>query len=196
MKLIVGLGNPGIRYANTRHNIGFTVIKLLAVKYKIALKKERNISCLLGRAKLEDESVLLVLPLSYMNHSGECVLGLVRKYKIALEDILVVSDDLDLELGRIKIRPEGSSAGHKGLKSIIDFLKDDNFSRLRVGIGREAADKAKIPEYVLSRFSRRESRVVQKVIEKSVLCCLSWLEHGVAKAMNVYNCNAKPLVKG
>ncbi|MEW6101981.1 MAG: aminoacyl-tRNA hydrolase [Candidatus Omnitrophota bacterium] len=186
MTLIVGLGNPGKIYENSRHNIGFAVIKELAKKYKIPLKKENRIIALSGRGNIEGKSVLLALPLTFMNLSGGAVCGLIKKYNIDLESLLVVTDDMDLELGRLRLRQKGSSGGHKGLKSVIDCLGGKGFSRLRIGIGRprEVADPA---EYVLSSFRRPEKNKVKESVEMAVCCCLAWLSMGTAAAMNIFN---------
>lgn len=186
MKLIVGLGNPGLRYSQSRHNVGFLVIKSLARDHKIALKKDKYNSALSGRGKIEGEDVILALPLTFMNLSGSAVAGLAKKYKVAFGDILVVCDDLDLDLGRIKVRPLGSSGGHRGLKSIIENLADQGFARLRVGIGRppEGRDAA---DYVLSSFTRKEKPDLKNALEKVADCIEMWLKDGMEKSMNTYN---------
>lgn len=186
MKLIVGLGNPGILYAGTRHNIGFEVIKRLARAKKVVLRKERGIKALAGRCRKDGGSVVLAMPLTFMNLSGEAVKQLLRRYEADLADLLVVCDDLDLELSRIKIRPSGSSAGQRGVKSVIDSLKSDKFARLRVGIGRprEGIEPA---DFVLKRFNRREKESVSRAIEDAMSCCSLWAEEGIEKAMNIYN---------
>src|SRR3989338_5399149 len=157
MKLIVGLGNPGLIYRGSRHNIGFRVVKALARAKRIALKKEKGISSLSAKASLDGCEVLLSLPLTYMNLFGSAVNGLIKKYKIEpATGLLVVCDDLDLGLGRIKIRASGSSGGHRGLRSIIEALKTEEFARLRVGIGRPVMAKSETSKYVLSPFAGKE----------------------------------------
>src|SRR3989338_2817154 len=191
MKLIVGLGNPGDVYAHSRHNIGFTVVKALARKYKAAFKKDFGISSLSVKARIAGQNISLALPLTFMNLSGSAVSRLLKKYKVGIESLLVVCDDLDLEFGRLKLRPSGSSAGHRGVQSIIDSLKCEEFARLRVGIGRpnkgiETAD------FVLSEFSKKEKTQVKETIEKAKGCCESWVTKGTIKTMNIYN---RPFLK-
>lgn len=186
MKLIVGLGNPGILYAGSRHNIGFQVVKSLAKSEKIALKKEKGIRALSGRGKIEGLDVVLAMPLTFMNLSGEAVRPLLKKYKIGLEDLLVVCDDLDLEFNRFKIRPQGASAGHRGIQSIIDHLGSNEFIRIRIGIGRPE-DKLNTSEFVLSHFNRREKIQIPEIVDSAVECCRLWVREGVEKSMNIFN---------
>jgi len=174
MKLIAGLGNPGYRYKGTRHNAGFLIIEALAKTYKISLKKERGILSLSGKGRVNGCDVILAMPLTYMNLSGQAVVPLLKKYKINQQDLLVVCDDLDLELGRQKLKASGSSGGHRGLKSIADVLESQEFSRLRIGIGRpphqlcnplslyynwcggRPVGENAAARYVLSRFTKEE----------------------------------------
>ncbi|MCX5706539.1 MAG: aminoacyl-tRNA hydrolase [Candidatus Omnitrophica bacterium] len=186
MKLIVGLGNPGILYGNSRHNIGFLSIKHLAKEKRIALKKEKGISALSGKGKIENDNCLVAVPLTFMNLSGEAVKPLLKKYKIGLEDLLVICDDLDLDFGRIKLRPNGSSAGHRGIQSIINSLKTNEFNRLRVGIGRPRG-KLGASEFVLSHFNRREKEELKGIIPRVSLCVQSWINEDVEKSMNIFN---------
>lgn len=186
MKLIVGLGNPGLLYRNSRHNAGFRVVKALALKQKVALKKDNLLACLSGKAIVNGHSLILAQPLTFMNLSGLAVKGLVKKYKIGLQDLLVVCDDLDIELGRIKIRPKGASAGQRGLQSIIDQLGSVDFPRLRLGIGRPpgSIDSSR---YVLSGFSRAQKELAAVAEHLAVDCCLSWVEKGIIQTMNMFN---------
>lgn len=186
MKLIVGLGNPGRIYIGSRHNIGFLVVKALSKACKAPLKKENGIFSLVARAKLNGHPVLLALPLTFMNLSGSAVAGLLKKYKIGLSDLLVVCDDLDLEFGRLKIKPKGSSAGHHGLNSIIDALKSDNFSRLRIGIGRPKPNTDPA-QFVLSAFTGKEKIKLNKTTEAALECCRVWALEGVSRSMNIFN---------
>lgn len=181
MKLIVGLGNPGLIYAGNRHNIGFVILKSLASSLKINFKRDSSVSALVAQDKSSRQNVVLALPQSYMNLSGIAAKALVKKFKVDLKDLLVVCDDLDLELGKIKIRPQGSSGGQRGLKSIIEHLGTQNFSRLRIGIGRpsSAQDAA---EYVLSGFLRKEKVIVKQVEEDALNCCMSWVENGIVQS--------------
>jgi len=186
MKLIVGLGNPGLIYANSRHNIGSTVVKFLAGTLKITLKKDSSVFSFTGKAKCGQVDFVLACPRNFMNLNGVAVKALLKKFKVTTENLLVVCDDLDLEIGRIKIRPRGSSGGQRGLKSIIEHLGTQDFSRLRIGIGwpKDPLDAA---DYVLSGFLRKEKTTVQEIKETAASCCLSWVEKGMAKTMNMFN---------
>jgi peptidyl-tRNA hydrolase, PTH1 family len=186
VKLIVGLGNPGLIYAGSRHNIGFVVLKSLASSLKISFKRDSSVSSLVARDKLAQQEVVLALPQSYMNLSGIAVAALLKKFKVDLKDLLVVCDDLDLELGKIKIRPQGSSGGQRGLESIIERLRTRDFCRLRIGIGRpkNSQDAAK---YVLAGFLRKEKAAVKQIEEDAVNCCMSWVEKGIVQTMNTFN---------
>lgn len=192
MKLIVGLGNPGLIYANSRHNIGSTVVKFLAGSLKTVLKKDNSVFSLTGKTKYNQHNFILACPQNFMNLSGVAVKALLKKFKIPLdaENLLVVCDDLDLELGRIKIRAAGSSGGQRGLKSIIQYLGTQNFSRLRIGIGRPR-DPLDAAEYVLSGFLKKEKIAVQDIKEVAASCCLSWVEKGAQKTMNTFNIRSR-----
>lgn len=186
MKLIVGLGNPGLIYSGSRHNIGFEVIKNLASSQRIVLRKEKGIKALTGKFRIGEEPVLLALPLTFMNLSGEAVKPILKRYEIAEADLLVVCDDLDLEFGRIKVCFQGSFAGHRGIKSIEDSLETNGFNRLRIGIGRPK-EESSASDFVLSRFNRIEKKEIPLIINKSAECCRSWIEAGIDKAMNIFN---------
>lgn len=186
MKLIVGLGNPGRDYINSRHNVGFSVVGELAKANKFSFKKCAGSCSLSAKGRINGYSAALAMPLTFMNLSGVCVKPLLEKYKIEPKDLLVICDDLDLELGRLKVRPCGSFGGHRGLKSIIDALGTQEFSRMRIGIGRprryvDAAD------YVLSAFTSNEKKQIKEIIQKAVDCCHMWLAEGVTACMNTYN---------
>ena len=194
MKLIVGLGNPGVIYALTRHNIGFQVIKSLACSLKIDLKRDRLVYSLAGKGKCASGEIILAMPQTFMNLSGVAVKACFKKFKITPIDLLVICDDLDLELGKIKIRPHGSSNGQRGLDSIIEHLGTQEFSRLRIGIGRppKSTDlhSQQAAKYVLTSFLRKEKALVDEAKENSVNCCLSWVEKGVVETMNIFNTRA------
>lgn len=191
MKLIVGLGNPGDIYAGSRHNIGFAAIKALGRAHKISLKKDSNTFSLSGKAKFGGQSVILAMPLTFMNLSGIAVRALVKKHKITSDNLFIVCDDLDLEFARIRIKPHGSSGGHRGLDSIIEAVKSDAFARLRIGIGRPIQDARNHSEYVLSPFSRKEKEQIAKILEKAIECCQVWVRDGVSKSMNIFNRKGK-----
>lgn len=189
MKLIVGLGNPGNLYVNSRHNVGFLVVKALAQTHKILLKKEKGILSLSGKGKIEGQNIILAMPLTFMNLSGVAVGGLIKRYKIDPGNLLVVCDDLDLSLGRLKIKSHGSSGGHRGLKSTIESLKMDTFARLRIGIGRPV--RTDISAYVLSHFSKKEKAELGELIERACDCCRVWVAKGINKSMNIFNQRSK-----
>ncbi|MFA4888352.1 MAG: aminoacyl-tRNA hydrolase [Candidatus Omnitrophota bacterium] len=186
MKLIVGLGNPGMLYAFSRHNIGFSIAKALAKARKSSFKKELGIPALSAGLKFAGNSVLIAAPLTFMNLSGAAVSALLKKYAIEPGNLLVVCDDLDLEFGCMRIRPQGSSGGHRGLQSIIGQLQSKDFCRLRVGIGRPAESKA-AAEYVLSAFIAREKKELKQIIAKALDCCETWIKKGTSEAMNEFN---------
>lgn len=190
MKIIAGLGNPGLVYAGSRHNIGCAIVKSLARSLKVSLKRDNSVLALVGTAKLGRQNIILVLPQTFMNLSGKAISACFKRFKANPEDLLVVCDDLDLELGRMKIRPSGSSGGQRGLLSIIEHLGTQNFSRLRIGIGRpkNSSDAA---DYVLAGFLRGQKMLVQEVKEDAVNCCLSWAEKGVVETMNMFNIRSR-----
>jgi PTH1 family peptidyl-tRNA hydrolase len=185
VKLIVGLGNPGLLYAHSRHNIGFRVVKALARRENLVLKKNKDAPCLSAKARISGEEVLLALPLTWMNLSGLCVGGLVEKHGLSLKNLLIVCDDLDLEFGRMRLRPGGSSAGQRGMQSIINTLGSNEFCRLRVGIGRPG--KIEASRYVLSRFQKKEESRLKGIIEDACDCCRMWLGEGTDQTMNIFN---------
>ena len=182
MKMICGLGNPGRQYAHTRHNIGFDVVDVFA-RRKHAKILSRQAHALTTTLEFAGEQVLLVKPQTYMNLSGESVSYLARKCKIKPQDIIVVVDDLDLPLGKIRIRGSGSAGGHKGLSSVIGRLGSSEFIRIRVGIGR----KGEAIDHVLSRFNRREREIVENAILTAADALDAILEDGLEAAMNRYN---------
>ncbi|MBX7173209.1 MAG: aminoacyl-tRNA hydrolase [Pyrinomonadaceae bacterium] len=183
MWLIVGLGNPTEKYAGTRHNLGFMLIDKLAKEANAAVKRE-ECRALVGRAEFENEIVELVKPQTYMNLSGEAVSGLLQKRKDV--KIIVITDDLAIPFGKIRIRPKGSDGGHNGLKSIIACLRTQEFIRLRIGIQPEHPlnDTKK---FVLEKFSKPDLETVEKVLETSADAIRSILRDGVEKAMAKFN---------
>jgi len=189
MKLIVGLGNPGRLYINSRHNAGFLVLKELEGIYKIKCKKEKSIQALSARFKL-GEPVVLAMPLTFMNLSGMAVKALMCKYDVGLSELLVICDDMDLEVGRLRIRTSGSSGGHNGLNSIIDCLGSRDFNRLRIGIGRPGI-KTEARDYVLSVFRCKERKLFIESIDRASRCVESWLNNGINKTMNEFNSNTR-----
>lgn len=186
MKVVIGLGNPGKQYAETRHNIGFSVVEALAQQYNITFKEKKRYTALVGETRILGDIVWLVKPLTYMNLSGKTA-GAIVKYKaVRLEDILVVVDDIDLKFGTIRIRRQGGSGGHNGLKSIIEVLGNQkDFPRLRIGIGRD--DSIATEQYVLGTYRREEKKALKGIIEKAVGSIELFLQSGVEVAMNQYN---------
>ena len=184
MYMIVGLGNPGTQYAATRHNIGFDTITYLCDRYDIRLKTKEGFA-LTGKGRIEGQPVLLVQPQTYMNESGRSVRSLRDYYKLADEDILIISDDINLDVGQIRVRAKGSAGGHNGLKSIISHLGTDQFARIRVGVGdRERGD---LVNHVLGRFSREEEAVLRDVFGLAEKALTAWLTDSIDAAMNAVN---------
>jgi PTH1 family peptidyl-tRNA hydrolase len=191
-KLIVGLGNPGRKYARNRHNVGFQCLDRLAQAHGLSFGS-RVLSRLKGRrgkaslasGKIADVRVVLAKPLTYMNLSGQAVKQLASFYRLPLEDILVIYDDLDLPLGTIRLRPEGGSGGHRGIRSIIEALGSQSFPRLRVGIGRPPGNDA--VSYVLSDFTGDEQIMLENVYERVAAAVELFLREGIEMAMNAYN---------
>ncbi|NLG50205.1 MAG: aminoacyl-tRNA hydrolase [Chloroflexi bacterium] len=182
--LIVGLGNPGPRYAKTRHNIGFMCIDYLAQEYDISVKRKR-FKALLGEGRIGAQRVVLAKPLTFMNDSGQAVSPISRWYKVPPERILIIHDDLDLPLGKIRLRPSGSAAGHHGMESIIAELGTSAFPRLRIGIGRpERGDPI---DYVLGDFSRDQEATMRATLELVGRLIPMYLDEGITKAMNEFN---------
>ena len=178
MIIVVGLGNPGRQYANTRHNIGFMILDKLCEMKQLQFK--RTLTLHARFAVVPDEkrdTVLLVKPLTFMNNSGRVVKGFCKKYDIGLDKMLIIYDDADLEIGKIKFKKEGSSAGHKGMESIIQALGTDCINRLRVGIGRPFDAAQDLTEYVLTEFTNQEKKMVEDVVSKAALLCLDWISY-------------------
>lgn len=185
MKLIVGLGNPGKQYEHTRHNIGFAVIDELAERLGIPLDQAK-FKGIYGYRLIEGEKVFLLKPLTYMNLSGESVIALMNFYQIEPEDLLVIYDDLDLPVGRIRLRQKGSAGGHNGIKSIISHLGTQEFNRIRVGINRPTGGMP-VVDYVLGRFSKEEQETVKDAVAKSADACEEWIKKPFLQVMNIYN---------
>ncbi len=186
LHLIVGLGNPGAEYAQTRHNAGFTLVEKLAERWRAGWTNERKFNARLARAERNGVRVLLCQPQTFMNSSGEAVGAVVNFYRLPLTELLVVVDDADLPLGEIRLRPGGSSGGHHGLESIEQHLGTREFARLRIGIGR--ADGAReITDHVLGRFDAGEAVLMEKVFGRAADQAECWLAAGIEKAMNQFN---------
>lgn len=182
--LIVGLGNPGSQYARTRHNVGFMVIDCLLARLNQTLKLKK-FNGIYTKADYNGKELYLLEPLTYMNLSGQAVRDLAGYFKIPTENIIVIYDDMDLELGRLRMRMKGSAGSHNGMKSIITCLSSQEFPRIRVGIGGHGIIDAK--DYVLGKFSPQDMEVLTPALEKAADAALEILDSGVEKAMNKYN---------
>lgn len=185
MKLIVGLGNPEARYDGTRHNVGFDVIDLMADKFGIGLDTVKH-KGIYGKGKIEGQTVILLKPMTYMNLSGESVSQVAAYYKIAPEDIIVVYDDINLDVGRLRVRGKGSAGGHNGIKNIIAHLHTEDFPRVRVGIGKKPP-KMDLADYVLSHFSDEEVKSMQEGYERASEAVALMVNDDLERAMNDYN---------
>lgn len=185
MFLVVGLGNPGSQYEFTKHNVGFLTVDYLADKLNIKINKLK-FKGLFAKEKIENEDVVLLKPQTYMNLSGESVRDFANFFKIPPENIIVVVDDVDLPMGKIRIRKKGSAGTHNGMKSIIYQLQSDNFIRIKVGIEREDR-KDDLADYVLKGFSKDEVPVMEESMERAAKAVLEILKKGPDVAMNKFN---------
>ena len=184
--LIVGLGNPGAEYAQTRHNAGFLLVEKLAAKWKTDWSNERKFEARIAKSERSGRRVLLCQPQTFMNLSGETVGTLKNFYQLPLKQVLVVVDDADLPLGEIRLRASGSSGGHHGLESIEQHVASREFARLRIGIGRKDGAR-EITNFVLGRFESDENAVLEKVLVRASDQVECWLDNGIEKAMNQFN---------
>jgi peptidyl-tRNA hydrolase, PTH1 family len=183
--LVVGLGNPGLRYEKTRHNLGFMLIDRLAQKLQTQVRRE-ECRALIGRGELADQTVELAKPQTFMNLSGEAVSCLIKKSDRSVEKLIVVSDDLALPFGKIRLRPKGTHGGQNGLRSIIDCLRTPDFIRLRIGIQPEHP-VGSASSFVLENFSKSDLAEVENILEQSVEAIVAVIKNGVEKAMAQYN---------
>jgi PTH1 family peptidyl-tRNA hydrolase len=193
LKLIIGLGNPGRIYAQNRHNIGFRCINHLAKLYSIETNR-RQCHSQVGSGKIADVKVVLARPVTFVNQSGEAVGCLVRSYDVLPNDLIVIHDDLDLPPGKLRLRPDGSAGGHKGINSIISALGSEDFPRIKVGIGRPMKEDGtantgedSIVDYVLSDFTPREDDIIKSAIAQVAKAVQSILTEGITAAMNKFN---------
>jgi len=186
MKLIVGLGNPGREYEKTRHNLGFMAVQRLAGKLDAEFKKCRYASALTAEVREDGQKIVLALPQTFMNNSGDAVRDIMKFDNVALEDVLVVCDDLRLDVGKLKLRLEGSDAGHNGLKSIAAHLGTEAYARLKMGVGMPKSPDVQV-DFVLGTFSAAEAKLLGDVLESACDCCRLWLTGDMARAMTLYN---------
>ena len=186
MYVIAGLGNPEAKYAGTRHNTGYDVIDELSRKYDIKVNKNRHRG-LIGKGQIDETDVLLVKPLTYMNLSGECLKEVTSYYRTEIKDhLIVIYDDIDLDVGRIRIRESGSAGGHNGMKNIIEKLSTQDFIRLRVGVGHKPEGYDLI-NWVLGRFDGEDKEIMKDTHPRAAQAVSSILKDGVSKAMSRYN---------
>lgn len=183
--LIVGLGNPGADYRHNRHNVGFMVVDELARVASIPLRRVQ-FRAIVGKGSLDEESVILAKPQTYMNDSGQAVAPLVNFYKIPIENLLVIHDDLDLPFGTLRLRPLGGTGGQRGMESIVDKLWTSEFARLRVGIGRPPGRMAP-RDYVLHDFDSPQQELLPDVLDSAVAAVRLFIAEGIEKAMNKFN---------
>ena len=188
MKLIVGLGNPGDYYSGTRHNVGFMVMSALAKQIGTSFTKKENNSRT-AHGTINGTSVILARPQTYMNNSGESVKALMHKYKIEKQDLIVVHDDMDLPLAKLRIRNGGSSGGHKGINSIIARIGSPDFARIKIGIGHPAHEANEVIDYVLEKFSADEKKLLDETIDKTCKAIIDIVDNGIDHAMNEFNSN-------
>lgn len=184
MKMIVGLGNPGKEYEKTRHNVGYMVVDEIAKKLNLTFnqRKFKGLFCL-----SQKDDLILLKPETFMNNSGEATKAIMNYYKISIDDIVVVYDDLDLKVGQIRMRQKGSSGGQKGMKNIIDLLKSQEIKRVRLGIGNNKL----ITNYVITKFNVSEIEQLDKAIDKASEALIYYLKNNFMNAMNIYNKNEK-----
>ena len=185
LTVIAGLGNPGNKYENTRHNVGFSTIDLLSSKHGIKVNKLKH-KALTGEGTIAGNRVLLVKPQTFMNLSGESIRDIAEWYKLPMENIIIIYDDVDLNVGTVRIRPKGSSGTHNGMKSVIYQMQSDEFPRIRIGIGK-APEGWDLADYVLSRFSADEAGAIRESVERAADAAVSIVSDGVSTAMNQFN---------
>ncbi len=185
MYLIVGLGNPEPEYSRTRHNMGFDVINKLAKKYDIELSRS-NYQGIFGSGIIEGEKVILVKPQTFMNSSGESVAKYVDFYKIPLENVLIIYDDMDTEIGEIRVRPKGGAGSHNGMKSVVSELHSEDFPRIRVGIGRPKEEDDRV-DYVIGAIPTEEYVELCSGQDVAIDATIEYIKNGIDAAMNKYN---------
>lgn len=185
MKLIVGLGNPGLSYSKTRHNVGFLTIDEIAKTYLVKLNKVK------GKAQIGDfnhrgEKIILAKPQTFMNNSGESVRDLMAYYDLAIEDLIVIYDDIDIPFGSLRIKSKGSSGSHNGMRSIMKYIKDEGFPRIRISIGQKPS-YMNLADFVLSKFTNKEEKTIKNEISAAAKAAILLVEEGPEAAMNTYN---------
>lgn len=184
MKLIVGLGNPGLQYKKTRHNVGFMFVDELVKQYKGKFTLNKSLKCELFETLVANEKLIIIKPQTFMNLSGESVKAVCNYYNISVNDILVIHDDMDLPTGKVRIRPSGSSGGQKGMKNIIDLLLTQDIKRIRIGIDHSSNDTV---DYVLGKFSKEDSILISLVTSKASDMIASFITETFENFMNRFN---------
>lgn len=185
MKLVVGLGNVGDKYCFTRHNVGFMVVDKWAVMNNVSFKEEKKLKCFIGKFRNSNDDIMLVKPTTFMNLSGEAVIAVMNYYKINLEDVIVVYDDLSLELGKMRFRPSGSDGGHNGIKSVIKMIGTSNITRLKIGIGPQPPIPAE--HFVLQNFYKDQLEVLKPVLKRAIAGIEYYFDNGIQKTQNEFN---------
>jgi PTH1 family peptidyl-tRNA hydrolase len=185
--VVIGLGNIGDEYANTRHNMGFMAIDILASRLGINISR-RKYQGYYGEGRYEGKKVVLVKPATYMNRSGDCVAQLLNRYKISLDKLIILYDDVDIKAGSIRVRAKGSAGSHNGMRSVLKATGSEEFPRIRIGIGKNPPD-VDIVQYVLGRIGKEEASVLRKGIEKASEAVLLIMSEGIERAMNICNQN-------
>ena len=184
MKLIVGLGNPGKEYERTRHNVGFMVVDALADAFQVSINTQKFKGEYV-KFKYKNEDIILLKPLTYMNNSGESVIQVMNFFKIDVDDLIVIYDDMDMPTGKLRLRQSGSAGGHNGMKSIIQHVGTQNFKRIRVGIDKHAL--IPVVDYVLGRFSKEQQPLISEGIENAKKAVQTMIDKDFVAAMNTYN---------
>lgn len=192
MYIIAGLGNPGRKYENTRHNIGFIALDLLAERNDIKINKIKH-KALVGEGRISGQKVLLVKPQTYMNLSGQSLREVMDYYKEDMEHLVVIYDDIDIPTGTVRIRKKGSAGTHNGMRSIVYDLQSDQFPRIRIGMGGER--KMALRDFVTGGFTKEEKGILEQAVERAVLASECIVEKGIDKAMNEYNIRHKTAEK-
>ena len=185
MYVILGIGNPGKQYENTRHNIGFISLDFLAASMGIKINKIKH-KALIGEGKIGGEKVLLVKPQTFVNLSGESAGEILNFYKLPPENLLVICDDVNLDAGRVRIRAKGSDGGHNGIKSMIYHLKSDQFPRIRLGVGKKPREYD-LADWVLARFTNEQVKIMAKTVDEVPAMVEEFIKNGVQSAMNKFN---------
>lgn len=185
MKLITGLGNIGDKYCFTRHNAGFMLVDKIALDNNLSFKTESKLKCMLTRMHYNDEDILLIKPTTFMNLSGEAVSAVINYYKIDIKDIIIIYDDIALDLGRIRLRPNGSDGGHNGIKSIIKHLGTKDFNRLKIGIGPQPPIPSE--NYVLQNFPKEHLELLKETLKKAEDAVFFLIDNGMEKTQNKFN---------